>query len=270
MLLFRSIQLDQQGEYRCTARNEYGDETQVLPVYVRPAQRPVHPTPVQPQPPHRISAEIEPSVVTGQPGEELRLTCRTQPGATIVWSKADRALPLNAHFDRETLIIQQARREDSGTYRCVVQVSGLRPVTAEADVYVEERDRPAAHEVPPQMQDLQPLYTVVQGDTLELPCVIIGAGVAGSSVHWSKVHGDFLSNVRQHDNTLRISGVLVDNRGAYQCRVTTPYGESQVSTVIEVERKCHFYLYSAKDLILTIDLCVVFLFDKISHKDRVI
>lgn len=242
LLRFRTIRPHHQGEYRCTARNQYGDDEQLLRVYVSDGQPP--PTQRPPyQPPTAVATvEIDPPSVSGRPGDELRLQCRTQPGGSVSWSKAGGGhLPSHVYIAHDTLIIEQARREDAGEYVCTVTVSGQRPVTGQAYVHIEDRVPPTQrpphqpHSAAPQLQDLEQSYTVIQGQDLSVVCVL----TAGNTrVVWSKVHEDMDANVQQHGNTLRIAKALVENRGVYMCKAESDQGTSQVSTVIEVERKC--------------------------------
>lgn len=243
LLRFRELRVPHQGEYRCTARNQFGDDTQLLRVYVTEQPRPAtHEPPRDPWQTNN-AVEIIPSTVSGRPGDELRLLCRsTAPGASVVWSRPgyEAQLPANAYVARDTLVIRQAQRHDAGQYTCTASVPGQRPATGHAYVYIadddveeEEVERPEEREHELQLQDLEQSYTVVQGHDLSVPCVVL-AGGSGAPIVWSKVHEEFERNVQTtHDGVLRIVQALVANRGVYLCRVNN----AQVSTVIEVERK---------------------------------
>lgn len=248
LLRFRELRVPHQGEYRCSARNRFGDDSQLLRVYVTEKPRQPQPQPQDPWPPGNV-VEITPSTVSGRPGDELRLLCRPLiGGASVVWSKAGHGtqLPSNVYVSRDTLIIQQAQREDAGQYTCTANVPGQRPATGHAHVYIaddEDQHRPQQpppshrpHD-PPQLHDLEQSYNVIQGHDLNVPCVVLSGGGPGVQLTWSKVHEEFESNVQQHSGVLRIVKALVENRGVYLCRASSEHGDSQVSTVIEVERK---------------------------------
>lgn len=234
-LRFREIEEYHRGEYRCTARNQHGEDEQLLRVYVND---PGTGEPVE------ITVEITPPSVTGRPGDELRLACHTQPGGSIVWSKAGQpGLPNHVYVSRDTLIISQARREDEGQYVCTVTVRGQRPVTGDAYVYVDDREQPPSRpqqpQLPqtlaPQLQELDQIYNVIQGHDLTVVCVLTAGH---GQVQWSKANEELDANVRLHGNTLRIIKAQMENRGDYVCKVESDEGASQVATFIDVERKC--------------------------------
>lgn len=222
---FPAIRLTDQGEYRCKAANQYGDDTSILQVYVN--------EPVTEEPDWVAQVNIEPSSFNGRPGDEVRLECTTQRDGTIVWSKSGHSsLPSNVYVNRGILVISNAQTDDSGTYVCIASAPNTKPNTASAIIYIQ-RSTPAPSERPV-LQPLKDQYNVVQGENFQLDCQCSTQAI----VKWTKLHNEFESNVRQVGKTLIITRAVELNRGRYICMVASDAGiSSQVSTIIDIERK---------------------------------
>lgn len=165
-LRFNQVQRADGGDYQCIARNQYGDDTSVLRVYVRES----NPTP-PPQPPGR-EIVISPSTFTGYSGEVLVLTCRNVINvyAPLTWSKhGDAQLPSHVDVQKGVLTIQNARIEDSGRYTCTsASANPSRPgdlVNEIIDVSISEHD---GYAQPPTVKPLNELYTALQGSDFTL------------------------------------------------------------------------------------------------------
>lgn len=117
ILRFSQIRKSDEGDYRCFAKNNVGEDSEIVHVYVYSRQPVVPPT--RPPPPPESHVQITPTYFTGRPGDEVRLTCAGQDAGVINWSKARvPSLPYNVHANGGVLLISNARVEDSGQYVC--------------------------------------------------------------------------------------------------------------------------------------------------------
>lgn len=235
LLLFNAIRSSDAGEYRCHARNQFGDDTKILYVYVQPRPQP-QPNP-QPPPHPGNEVSIQPPSFNGRPGDDVVLTCHNLVNvyATLVWSKSGHPqLPAHIYVDNGVLTIQRATVEDSGQYICTSTYQQAPPLVEVADVFITSGDR----REPPQVKRFNDIYNIVQGDDFSLPCE--ATGNPQPIVKWTKVHEDFESNIQQIGNILRITNAQPGNRGVYTCIAEADGVTVEESTVIDVERKCSF------------------------------
>lgn len=231
------------GEYQCLARNEYGDDTRVLRIYVRPAEPEPEPT-QQPIPQREIS--IEPPNFSGRPGDVIVLRCHNviDVYATLIWSKEGLSyLPPHINVRNGVLTITNAVAEDSGRYTCTSTSSSHgQPINEIADVWITPSSNGGGggtdNREPPVVQPLNELYTVTQGTDFNLVCEV--SGNPYPQVRWTKLHEEIGSNVQINGNTLHISNVQPDNRGVYLCTAESNGLTADQSTVIDIERKLIF------------------------------
>lgn len=234
-LRFNQIQRTDNGDYQCIARNQYGDDTSVLRVYVRES----NPTPQPPSPDREVV--IQPASYTGRPGDALILTCRNVINVytQLVWTKQGHPqLPTYADVRNGVLTIQNVRVEDSGRYICSsTPTAPSRPdesVNEGIDVFINGEDHTNAQ--PPTIKPLDELTTVVQGTDFSLACEATGNPYP--TITWAKIHEDSLgSNVQQIGNILKIFNAQPHNRGIYQCTATSNGQTVDASGVIDIDRK---------------------------------
>lgn len=228
-LRFTIIRKQDEGEYRCTARNHYGDDTQVLNVYVRE-------TTTQLPPPTEVA--IVPNHYSGRPGDEVRLTCSGQAGSRLDWSKSGQdRLAYNVRATNGILIIREARVEDSGRYVCTSYPSfGGQSSSQTAEVSIGQGTEA------PQIKRFNEIYNVVQGQDFSLNCEASGSPYP--TIKWNRIHESFEANMNQNGNILRILNAQPSNRGIYTCTAESAGGIVEESAIIEVERKSNLLLQS--------------------------
>lgn len=241
-LRFNVIRKQDEGEYRCTCRNYYGDDTKILNVYVRESStQPPYPEPPYPEP---NDVEIVPSQYSGRPGDEVRLTCTGQPGSRLDWSKSGQdRLAYNIRATNGVLIIREARIEDSGRYICTSYPSYGSPASQTADVSIGTRSEP------PQIKRFNEIYNIVQGQDFSLNCEASGSPYP--TVKWDRIHEALESNMKQNGNILRIMNAQPSNRGVYTCTAESEGGIVEESAVIDVERKYNYSRFTTKFLTIT-------------------
>lgn len=236
-LRFNQVYRSDVGSYQCLARNDYGDDTSLLHVYVRESNP--TPAPAAPLPIRQVS--ISPASFAGYPGDAIVLTCRNTLNiyATLVWTKSGlQTLPPYVDVRDGVLTIRNARVEDSGRYICTSSpapnVAEPQSITEIADVSVSSVD--SGHQQAPVVKPLNDLYNVVQGQDFTLVCE--ASGNPYPRITWKKIHEEHLgSNVQQNGNMLRILNAQPENRGIYQCVAESNGLTTDVSTIIDIERK---------------------------------
>lgn len=238
LLRFNQVQRSDSGNYQCIARNQYGDDTSVLQVYVRESETP---QPPPPPPDHLIT--IQPSRFTGQTGDVLVLTCRHTFDiyAPLTWTKFGSAsLAPNVEVRDGVLTIQSAAVRDSGRYVCTTTPTSpdqsIDSITQTVDVTINDRQEGGDYGQPPTIKTLDEQYLIVQGSDFSLTCE--ASGNPYPTIVWKKVHEDSLgANVQQIGNVLKITRAQIENRGIYLCTAQSNGQTVETNTIIEVECK---------------------------------
>lgn len=246
ILRFAAVRHSDAGDYECLARNENGEDTRVLHVYVR-NQEP-EPTPTLPPTPERVT--IEPSYFSGRQGDVVVLRCHSviDVYATLVWSKDGRShLPPHINVRNGVLTIADAVAEDSGRYTCTSSASTEdNPITEIADVRIVSNDNGGNgggdNREPPVVKPLEDMYLVTQGTDFSLVCE--ASGNPYPQVKWTKLHEEIGPNVQINGNTLRILNAQPDNRGVYLCTAESGGQSTDQNTVVEIERKLNLLISS--------------------------
>ncbi|TSL61242.1 Basement membrane-specific heparan sulfate proteoglycan core protein [Bagarius yarrelli] len=244
VLTFPSVHRSDEGDYTCRAVNSHGEHAARAVLYVHSASLP--------------HVQVSPQRVEIHEGETLRLYCRAggSPSPGLTWKKRGGSLPpqaipshgfhqfksnsldalqrrideMQARIERTdfgTLLVPDMKISDAGTYLCigtnaigsseaVIDVTVIKGETVQSDVNIQST-----------------ASTVVQGETLELNCIV--QGDPPPSVIWSRANGLGLSSNHQViGSKLRILQASPDDTGEYICRVYGGPSSRQATIYVSV------------------------------------
>ncbi|KAK2825049.1 hypothetical protein Q7C36_018976 [Tachysurus vachellii] len=244
VLTFPSVKRSDEGEYTCRAVNIHGEHTARAVLSLQSASLP--------------HVQVSPQRVEIHEDETLRLYCRAggSPSPVLTWKKRGGSLPpqaipshgfhqfksnnldalqrrideMQARMDRTdygTLIIPDMKISDAGTYLCigtnavgsseeVIDVTVIKSETVHSDITIQSTTS-----------------TVVQGETLELNCVV--QGNPPPPVIWSRPNGLGLSSNHQViGSKLRIVQASPDDTGEYICGVYGGPSTRQATVYVSV------------------------------------
>ncbi|KAL0852381.1 hypothetical protein ABMA28_000578 [Loxostege sticticalis] len=220
MLLITNLQISDSGVYICQTSDGISTARAEATLKV-PGNDMTIPT-----------AEIRPPINEYFEGDRIELECLTSgnPAPSITWQRASgRPLPEYAEVIEDLFIIDSAREEDSGEYRCTVKnTAGENHGKAVVNV----RPRPSQ---PPRekLTVSQPSPTISEGQNTRVVCTGT-ANVPAGTIDWVRQDGTQLqSNVRSVNGVLYIDYAQLDNQGVYVCR-TTSYDVAPVLVVVTV------------------------------------
>ncbi|CAG9782356.1 unnamed protein product [Diatraea saccharalis] len=220
MLLITNLQKSDSGKYICQTSDGMSTAQAYATLKV-PGNDMTLPT-----------VEIRPPINDYFEGERVQLECVTSgnPAPHITWQRASgRPLPVSIEIIDDLLIIENAREEDSGEYRCIA-TNSLGSVDRTAIVNI--RPRPAA----PTRDKLtvsQNSPTVTEGQNTRVTCTGT-ANVPAGTIDWVRQDGTELeSNVRSVNGVLYIDYARLSNQGVYVCQ-TSSYDVQPVRVVVAV------------------------------------
>uniref|UniRef100_A0ABM5EK41 Basement membrane-specific heparan sulfate proteoglycan core protein isoform X2 n=1 Tax=Pogona vitticeps TaxID=103695 RepID=A0ABM5EK41_9SAUR len=197
------------GEYVCRVSNGAGPKEASVTVTVRHSHSTDRETP---------PVRIEPSSPSINEGQVLDLNCvvASQSRPRVTWYKRGGALPAHHQISGTHLRILGAKAADSGEYVC--QASGADGVSQEASIVVTIYSTSQTSGVTPPLRIESSSPSVVEGQTLDLNCVVTGQ--PGATVVWYK-RGGALPPTHQVSGThLRIPQASAADSGEYVCRVS--------------------------------------------------
>ncbi|KAM3968767.1 basement membrane-specific heparan sulfate proteoglycan core protein isoform 3-T3 [Aphomia sociella] len=207
-LLIRNLQDTDTGKYICETTDGISTAQAIASLTVGVNQR------TTPQ------VSIVSAVKDYNEGETIELECRAtgNPAPTLSWRRAsNQPLPQTAYVQNGFLIIDQAREEDSGEYRCTatntegsddrIAVVNVRPRP-----YTPPREKLTVSNTSP---------TIDQGQSISIVCTGTQS-VPPGSIQWIRQDGtEFYTNMRSDNGVLHIEGAVPENQGVYICQ--TPY-----------------------------------------------
>ncbi|KAM9521185.1 basement membrane-specific heparan sulfate proteoglycan core protein isoform 9-T9 [Guaruba guarouba] len=215
-LRFSAVEPADEGHYMCRARSSAGQHTVRAFLHVQGAGAP--------------QVQVSPEQTEVQEGSTVRLYCRVSgsPTATITWEKQGGTLPPQSrteHGDIATLVIPTVTAADGGIYLCV-GTSPAGTARAAIEVVVVPGSAPPVH-----IESSSP--SVTEGQTLDLDCVVAGAGAA--TVTWYKRGGSLPAGHQVSGSRLRIPQVTAADSGEYVCRVTSGGIMQETSLVVTID-----------------------------------
>ncbi|KOB69320.1 Terribly reduced optic lobes [Operophtera brumata] len=205
LLRITNLQITDSGQYIC--QTDDGRSTGQAAVTLKvPANQMVIP-----------SVEISPTVKEYYADDRIVLECVAtgSPKPSISWQRASRRpLPMSSEHYDELFIIESAREEDSGEYRCIATNT---VGAADRTAIITVRPRPARP-----TQDrlvVQPEAPIVnEGQSTRVVCTG-STNVPTGTIDWVREDGDrFQANVRSDNGVLYIDEATLENAGVYVCQ----------------------------------------------------
>ncbi|KAL2104346.1 hypothetical protein ACEWY4_001214 [Coilia grayii] len=218
VLTIPSVERPDEAEYICKALNIHGEHTARGVIYVHSASLP--------------QVQVSPQRVEAHEGQTLRLYCRAggTPSPGLTWKKRGGELPPQARMERTdigTLLIPNIRPSDAGTYLCV-GTNAIGSSEARIEVLVARADTSVSQEI-----TIQPsIATVVEGETLELNCLV--PGNPPPPVTWHRATGYLSSNHQVLGTQLRIVQASEADSGEYICRIIGGSGPGPRQAAVSV------------------------------------
>ncbi|MEE6482447.1 hypothetical protein FKM82_013243 [Ascaphus truei] len=179
---------------------------------------------------------IEPSSNNIIEGQTVELNCvvTSHPHAVVTWHRPGRPLPPNHQVSGSRLRIVQASAADSGEYICRV-TNGAGSQQASIIVTITRVSGPSYLPGSTSTLRIEPSSnTVVEGQTLELNCVV--ASHPNAVVTWHRPGRPLSPNHQVSGSYLRILQASMADSGEYICRVTNGAGTHQASIIVTITR----------------------------------
>ncbi|KAM5247632.1 basement membrane-specific heparan sulfate proteoglycan core protein isoform 2-T2 [Ctenodactylus gundi] len=216
------------GEYVCRVTGGSGIQEASVIVTIQQRLSPSHPTRSVVYP-----IRIESSSASLANGHMLDLNCLVASHAphTITWYKRGGSLPSRHQIVGSRLRIPQVTPEDSGEYVChVSNGAGSR----ETSLVVTIQGTGSSHgpRVSPPIRIESSSPTVVEGQTLDLNCVV--AGPTQATITWYKRGGSLPARHQTHGSHLRLHQMSVSDSGEYVCRANNNIDAQEASITVSV------------------------------------
>ncbi|XP_066903525.1 basement membrane-specific heparan sulfate proteoglycan core protein isoform X5 [Halyomorpha halys] len=232
VLRFNRVNLNDAGEYICTAENEAGRATLSAHIEVQ------SPPEVRVFPKDNIELQV---------GQNLDLTCTAEgiPTPTVFWTKDPNEDIVSArsgfaapNLGRAEYQVLSVSTEDEGVYYCVAQNMRKEVKSVQVRVY-DNRDGPQPQPLPPYPGDDdgdgESSIWVAQGGDTQISCTI-DAYNTNLQRKWTRAdRNDFPTGVNQRDGTLFIRAASQEVEGEYVCLVLDELGRE--------ERRMGRYIY---------------------------
>ncbi|KAM4703219.1 basement membrane-specific heparan sulfate proteoglycan core protein [Rhinophrynus dorsalis] len=218
------------GEYICRVTDSAGTQQASIIITITRISGPLYPSGSSP------AVRIESSSSSVVEGQTLELNCVVagQPNAEVTWHRSGRPLSSNHQVYGSRLRILQASTADSGEYICRVtdsagtqQASIIVTITRVSGPLYPSGSSPA-------VRIESSSSSVVEGQTLELNCVV--AGQPNAEVTWHRSGRPLSSNHQVYGSRLRILQASTADSGEYICRVTDSAGTQQASIIVTITR----------------------------------
>ena len=258
-LSFKPVELDDEGEYKCVARNELGSVSSGAELLVEEAGT-------------RPEFKEKLKNTSAMPGEEVRFDVRVagSPPPEVDWFKGKERVNDEGRFllvdDEEdglfSLIIEDVGQKDSGTYKCVA-FNEVGEASCSCELLVEETIvTPEAAESAESAPDgFQEAFTAPEfvegaenaplafeeGEDVTLNAIV--KGQPAPDVEWlkddkslkSSDHLDIVGTGGKHSLTIR--GASSADSGTYMCQARNKGGVTDRTFVVQVTGLCFFIIY---------------------------
>uniref|UniRef100_A0A2A4JYR7 Hemolin n=1 Tax=Heliothis virescens TaxID=7102 RepID=A0A2A4JYR7_HELVI len=224
-LIIESAQVEDSGEYRCTATNQAGSSDRTAVITVRPR-------PSRPQAP-KLRVSISAPVV--DEGQSIRVVCTGTaniPAGSIEWVRQDNALFLdNARSENGVLYIDYAQPDNRGVYVCQSRISEVSPIAIFVDV-VSTSPVPSTYNISASVDRLK----IPTGGSGTVECNVVGRPIP--LVKWTKHEGSLGPDSSQRGNTLIINNARESDQGYYLCEGTVDNNPvANIYVFVEIERR---------------------------------
>ncbi|XP_047989768.1 basement membrane-specific heparan sulfate proteoglycan core protein-like isoform X1 [Leguminivora glycinivorella] len=240
-LIFRNIEVDDAGSYRCIARNKAGETAQTTQVVVNDYHIPDLEVPQpQIQPPAapaspRVTVNVRQVKIPRGGSRTVDCSAEGSPLPRVQWSKGEGEFGNGVSQYGNSLTITNAQESDAGDYVCTGIVQATPVWTDYLQVVIE--DVPS----PPPQPEASPRVTVNarqlkirRGESGTVDCSPEGSPLP--RIQWSKGEGQFGNGVRQDGNSLTITNAQESDAGDYVCTgivQATPVWTDYLQVVVE-------------------------------------
>ncbi|ELW68518.1 Basement membrane-specific heparan sulfate proteoglycan core protein [Tupaia chinensis] len=221
------LTLADSGEYVCRVVSSSGTQEASVLITIQQRLGPSHPQGVV------YPVRIESSSASLANGHTLDLNClvASQAPHTITWYKRGGSLPSRHQIVGSRLRIPQVTPADSGEYVCHVS-NGAGSQETSLVVTIEGSGSSHVPSVSPPIRIESSSPTVVEGQTLDLNCVV--AGQPQASITWYKRGGSLPSRHQAHGSHLRLHHMSVADSGEYVCRANNNIEAQEASILVSV------------------------------------
>ncbi|XP_058532481.1 basement membrane-specific heparan sulfate proteoglycan core protein isoform X2 [Ochotona princeps] len=215
------------GEYVCRVVSSSGTQEASVLVTIQQRPGPSHPQGVV------YPVRIESSSTSLANGHILDLNCivASQAPHTITWYKRGGSLPSRHQIVGSRLRIPQVTPADSGEYVCHVS-NGIGSQETSLIVTIQGSGTSRVPSVSPPIRIESSSPTVVEGQTLDLNCVV--AGQTQATITWYKRGGSLPSQHQTHGSHLRLHQLSVADSGEYVCRANNNIDAQEASIMVSV------------------------------------
>ncbi|XP_059857683.1 matrix-remodeling-associated protein 5 [Delphinus delphis] len=223
----KSLRRSDSVQLACIGRNEGGEARLIVQLTVlEPVEKPIFHDPVSEK-------------ITAMAGHTISLNCSAAgtPTPTLLWVlpngtelQSGHQLQRFYHKGDGMLHISGLSSVDAGAYRCVARNSAG---------YTERLVSLKVGLKPETSNQYHNLVSIINGETLQLPCILPGARQTHSS--WTLPNGMVLEGPQVRgrftlweNGTLTVRDASVFDRGTYVCKADTEYGPSVVNVPVIV------------------------------------
>ncbi|XP_020951153.1 basement membrane-specific heparan sulfate proteoglycan core protein isoform X15 [Sus scrofa] len=215
------------GEYVCRVVSSSGTQEASVLVTIQQRLGPSRPQSVV------YPVRIESSSDSLANGHTLDLNClvASQAPHTITWYKRGGSLPSRHQIVGSRLRIPQVTPADSGEYVCHVS-NGAGSQETSLIVTIQGGGSSHVPSVSPPIRIESSSPTVVEGQTLDLTCVV--AGQPQATITWYKRGGSLPARHQAHGSHLRLHQMSVADSGEYVCRANNNIDAQEASIVVSV------------------------------------